>query len=175
MNQKIELAISAKDSTECDGGKADRIPGNIHSHETYDLIKQVIYVRWTCLYWEKRTNTRTVFNVMITQNASYLPDIGTRSLTVSAFRMRWMANATTCWHQKMSWVSQVQVTAVILQRSNEIEMRNRRSTPAPTSKPPTPPAPTWTGVFGATTPDRWKPEIKKQTTLNICGMEQFIV
>jgi len=40
--------------------------------------------------------------------------MGTRNRTVSAFRILYKDKATTCWHQKMSLVSQLQVTEVIL-------------------------------------------------------------
>lgn len=42
------------------------------------------------------------------------PEMGTRSRTLSALRMRYSDSATTCWHQKMSLVSQEHVTLVIL-------------------------------------------------------------
>lgn len=55
-----------------------------------------------------------------------LPDMGTRSLTLSAFLMRYSDSATTCWHQKMSFVSQLHVTEVILhlKLNNSIKSKN---------------------------------------------------
>lgn len=43
-----------------------------------------------------------------------LPDIGTLSLTLSAFRILYKDKATTWGHQNMSFVSQLHVTDVIL-------------------------------------------------------------
>lgn len=49
----------------------------------------------------------------------HLPEMGTRNLTLSAFLMRYKERATTCWHQKMSFVSQLHVTEVILHLKKE--------------------------------------------------------
>ena len=45
---------------------------------------------------------------------SSVSEMGTRRATRSALRMRKRASATTCWHQKMSRLSQLHVTDVIL-------------------------------------------------------------
>ena len=65
--------------------------------------------------------------------------MGTRRVTRSALRMRKSARATTCWHQKMSRVSQLHVTDVILhlqwfhlvsQRSRGDALRERTHAPS---------------------------------------------
>jgi hypothetical protein len=43
-----------------------------------------------------------------------VPEMGTRRRTLSALRILYRESATTCWHQKMSFVSQLHVTDVIL-------------------------------------------------------------
>ena len=45
----------------------------------------------------------------------YLPEIGILRLTCFGYRMRYNDKATTWWHQKISFVSQLQDTFVILQ------------------------------------------------------------
>jgi hypothetical protein len=40
--------------------------------------------------------------------------MGTLKRTLSALRILYSESATTCWHQKMSFVSQLHVTDVIL-------------------------------------------------------------
>lgn len=52
-----------------------------------------------------------------------LPEIGTRSRIDSAFRILYKDKATTCSHQKMSFVSQLQVTDVILHLKMKMQQR----------------------------------------------------
>ena len=54
---------------------------------------------------------------------SRVSEIGRRSWTSRARRILCRDSATTCWHQKMSRLPHVHVTAVILQRSKLIETR----------------------------------------------------
>lgn len=53
-----------------------------------------------------------------------LPDIGTLSLTLSAFRILYKDKATTWGHQNISFVSQLHVTDVILHLYTNRERKN---------------------------------------------------
>lgn len=66
------------------------------------------------------TTLSSIFQALLRENLNvreiiwYLPEIGTRKQTASAFLIRYRAKATTWRHQNISLVSQLQVTDVIL-------------------------------------------------------------
>lgn len=70
------------------------------------------------IYKLPRDNT-----IIIKMYTIFLPDIGTLSLTLSAFRILYKDKATTWGHQNMSFVSQLHVTDVILHLHVDIKKK----------------------------------------------------
>ncbi len=81
----------------------------LNPSQTYTWIRSYLFLSvLVCHLVRDKTNPEPVLRVEDS------PEIGTRSCTLSALRIRCSDNATTCWHQKMSLFPQPHFTDVIL-------------------------------------------------------------